>query len=83
MIFILTQAAEDEDTSEAPHLREMTTLEAAFEKLEQELLEVSFFPAKKTSTAFCFVKLESSLYIIMRSIELTRKLTGLPRLRPW
>ena len=60
MIFILTQAAEDEDTSEAPHLREMTTLEAAFEKLEQELLEVSFFPAKKTSTAFCYVKLESS-----------------------
>ena len=44
------KVAEDEDTSEAPHPREMTELEATFEKLEQELLEVIFiksFGAKK------------------------------------
>ena len=29
-----------EDNSEAPHPREMCEMEAAFEKLEQELLEV-------------------------------------------
>jgi hypothetical protein len=32
--------ADEEDTSEAPHPREMTEMEATFEKLEQELLEV-------------------------------------------
>ena len=56
MIFILTQAAEDEDTSEAPHLREMTTLEAAFEKLEQELLEVSFFSSQEDVNCFLLRK---------------------------
>jgi hypothetical protein len=32
--------ADEEDTSEAPLPREMTEMEATFEKLEQELLEV-------------------------------------------
>ncbi len=34
------QIAEADDISEAPHPREMTELEATFEKMEQELLEV-------------------------------------------